>query len=138
MCLNCSRSWLRPCSELPSEPSEEEKLKFLLFFITWAKAAEVLNAVNPSRGRFSLDIQENVFPRGSSGSPGPWSQHQAYLSSRSIWTTLKHRLEFLGCFVQSQELVILMDPFQLSVFYDSWLNSPGDDSKVCSYFNGYC
>lgn len=47
---------------------------------------------------------------------------------------LKLRLEFLRCPVQGLESVILMGPFQLSVFYDSWLNPPGDDSKVFPYF----
>lgn len=94
--------------------------------------------MEPSRGRFRSDIRKMFSPEADQALNGlPRAVITAPRLSEfkeHLENALKHKVEFLGCLVQAQELMILMGHFQLTIFYDSWLNPPGDDSKVCSYF----
>lgn len=79
------------------------------------------------RGGFGWISGKDSSPRGCLGtgtaSPGQWSQHQAWQNSRSVWTTFSGCDSWdVTCRARSWiwlSLVILMDPFQLSIFCDS-------------------
>lgn len=80
--------------------------------------------MNLTQGRFRLDsrkfytqrviLELEQAPQGSGHSTKP--------EFKKHWdSALSHRVGLLGCPVQDQELdsMILMDPFQLSMLYDS-------------------
>lgn len=78
-----------------------------------------------NQGRFRLDIGKRLSPRGwlstRTGSPGGMVMAPRLTESKKyLDSTRRHRVGFLGCSVQGQELdsMILVGPFQLSLFCD--------------------
>lgn len=97
--------------------------KVLMSF--WWPAIGHENGINLCQGKVRLDMRKRFFTEGVFSPwnrlPGKWSQYQTCQSSRSIWKMLLVTWFNFRCSVRSRDLdlIILVSPFQLEMFYDS-------------------
>lgn len=104
------------------------KTQALISFLWWPGTGPEWMAWSCVRGGLSLVLGKSSSHRGGLGtgigSPGKWSQHWAWQSSRSLWKCSQMWCDFWDCPAQGQELTWWF--FQLRIFYIiSWFYERG-------------